>query len=130
MARWQPSGYRFPELPFLEARGGNGAPIKLSQFEAPISGYVTAYREWIRFNRAAVDRFVADLSPSHEPEIALLCWCPYARHSVRQIARHGTFFCHLALLRSMLAGMRDDLVVLEDKDRKNSSWATTERWWE
>src|SRR5688572_31003068 len=49
-------------------------------------------------------------------QLALLCWCPYAKAAKRQLAEHGTFVCHGAVAGLYLSEVFR-VTVQADRDR-------------
>ena len=130
VARWRPAwthAQEWSDLPFLAAADRSGAPIRLRDHAAPISGYCATYGAALAVRWAEVGPWLASLD--HGAHAVLACWCPYSSAGRRQIAAFGTFFCHTVLIGELIRAARPDVPVRPDKDRRERGWACAEPWW-
>lgn len=102
-ARWAPYfASEWPVLSALAPRRADGRPILLRQFrERPLDGYRDAYVAALRGRWAEVCSELQRLRGLGEAA-AVACWCPYSRRTRAQMDVHGSFACHLLLLRGLL----------------------------
>ena len=140
VARWQPRSRAearpWPELSFLAATDAYGRPLRLRNYpDAPIAGYCAAYGEALAARWAAVRQWLDGLSP--DAHAVLACWCPHSSVGRRQVAEHGTFFCHTMLIGEVIRTAKPDVLVHPDRDRRERWWgarrcepsARVEPWW-
>ena len=114
VARFQPKGFNYPELPFLAAKGPDGEKLLLRDFVDPLDGYKKALFAGYTARKRSVKTWLQNLDP--DENIVLACWCPYSSSSRRQLARFGTFACHTGLIARMINKHRPDVNVILDKD--------------
>ena len=115
VARWQPKGYNYKELPFLSATDKNGSKLLLRNFENPVEDYANALREGYKARWEEIKRWLDSLD--NDKDIILTCWCPYSTQTQKQIKEYGTFCCHTGLIGKMINKNRPDITVVLDEDR-------------
>ncbi len=113
VARFSPKHFKGEHLPFLGATDREGNKLSLEELspeeyiERLKEGYKTRWREikeWLK-------------SLGQHRNIALVCWCPYSRHSYKQLKEERHFCCHTGLIGQMINRHRPDITVVLDPDR-------------
>ena len=123
IARFQPSGFVYPELTFLAATGANGEKLLLEDFEEPILGYERAYLAGIKSRWPEIKQWLDSLD--NNKTIILCCWCPYSLATKAQITNFGSFCCHSGIIGQLVNKSRPDISIIMDDDRK---YKLLEKW--
>src|SRR3990170_1746497 len=110
IARWQPKWYQ--PLPAL--RLFHPGQIRPRDF----GGDLQAYHETLLviFRQRYTSHDQRKWPWKQNGDIALCCWCPYAKAATRQIKEFGTFVCHSWPAETFLKEL--GLEVIRDGDRK------------
>jgi len=115
IARNQPAGFSYPELPFLAAIDIRGQKIHLRGVEDPINSYRKTLFEYYDTVCDDITRWMVDLKP--EDIDILCCWCPYSEATRNQIRIYSIFVCHSGLVGQLINEFRPDIEVYMDGDR-------------
>ena len=115
VARKQPAGYSYPNLPFLAAIDIHGQKINLHGVEDPINSYRRTLYEY--YNSVCDDIMQWVVSLESQNVDIICCWCPYSISTKEQIRVHGTFVCHTGLIGKIINEYRPDIEVFMDTDR-------------
>lgn len=122
VAVYQPKGVELPEVAWAKITKQDGTWIRPREFISepdPLRAYHVALlghydcreaeaREWFDALKWQVG--------SHNC-IGFCCWCPYERRAQEQLAEHGSFVCHTAVLGEWIE-TRLGVPVWYDSDRR------------
>ena len=114
VARFQPEGFNYINLPFFAAQDADGNKLRLRGRKDPLNDYrkdLWKYyksvwpdiREWVD----ALDNKSIDM---------LCCWCPHASHSKDQMRIYGNFVCHTGLIGRLISSLRRNIDIYMDND--------------
>ena len=117
VARWQPKGFKYPVLEFLDATDENGSALHFSMFDNPLRGYEKSWEKKIKKNWKVIKRWIDDIE--EDENIVLCCWCPFTASSQEQIKKFGSFACHTGLIGKLIKEERPEIRIILDNDRKN-----------
>jgi len=114
VARWQPKGYRYTELPFFFARDTDGNKLTMRGSRNPIYDYSSALLKYYATVRDDINEWIDDLDPFDADIIC--CWCPHATHSKNQMKIYNSFVCHTGLVARQVEKRRHDIDIYMDYD--------------
>jgi hypothetical protein len=114
VARFQPKGFNYTDLPFLAAQTVAGKKIKLRGRVDPLNSYKHDLWTYYKTRWAEIVDWVESLDNSDVD--MLCCWCPHASHSREQMRIYNSFVCHTGLVGKVINLIREDLDIYMDQE--------------
>ena len=116
VARFQPKGFKYPDLLFLAAQDKRGQKMALDNYIEPVAGFAKALHEAYMSRWNDIEPWLNSLTENKD--IVLCCWCPYSDSSKEEVKLFGTFACHSGLIGQLINKHRPDITVMLDADRQ------------
>ena len=112
VARWQPKGFKLPELPFLAPPPG--LDVDIASIDS-IKRYETGLREAYTKRWPEIKSWLDGLD--NNELTGIVCWCPYRRSNSfgSFICHTGPFACHTGLIGRMVNKHRPDIDIWLDR---------------
>jgi hypothetical protein len=113
VARFQPAGFNYPELPFFFAVDIHGNKLSLTR-----SGGLDEYKKELNAYYGSIWVDITDFVRGLDPDETNMfcCWCPHASHSKEQMRIYNTFVCHTGLVGRAIQYIRQDIDIYMDHD--------------
>ena len=117
-AVYQPKGFNYPKAEWADIRNDEGRWIRPRDFIGEDEPLLQYHHALLNLYYSRRDDIGAWLSPLGNLPFVLCCWCPYDRAAQRQIAEHGSFVCHTAVIGEHLERHHGVQVFYDDDRRK------------
>ena len=120
IAMYQPKWYEaLPTLDMFLINDEHGNWIKPGNFQdSPVEEYAGVLSHEYHKRYDDIWKWLETNKLFKNTDIALCCWCPHASAASKQIAQHGTYICHSAVVEQFLME-HFDVEVVRDAERSN-----------
>ena len=119
VASFPPKGWKGPALNFFKPVSSDGKPIHITELTPEaVKQYQETVKEAYKNRWGEIKQWLDGLS--NDKDIVMCCWCPYSRSSQEQWEKHGSFYCHTALIKKLVEKHRPDIIITNDDDREKS----------
>lgn len=115
ICRFQPTGFKLPELRFLAAEDKDGQKL-LPPTAAEADLFAAQYRQAIVSRWGEVRNWLDGIDGRNGP-VCLVCWCPFSEGTRTAVRAGEQFLCHSGLIGKLINRYRQDVRLLLDEDR-------------
>jgi len=123
-AVYQPKGYTFPKVDWMDIRDDDGLwirPNRYLHYPQPAQGYLLNLYSHYQTRRYAADWWVDNLR--HDETNYVACWCPNERAAVKQINDFGTYICHLSVVEVFINDhYQDEVEWVDERPERYVYW--------